>query len=160
MNLAIHNLESRPSGSWYKFQFDMDRSMRMYKHFIWWIILAESIDKFLFVIASLNVLELASFSTTSYLITVPFFCAYAKWMWSRIANHILWSKLYSSCFLNPQYFKGFNLLNFVYDLICKAFMLQIMRDPETGNSRGFGFISYDSFEASDSAIEVCFSLLF
>lgn len=30
-----------------------------------------------------------------------------------------------------------------------------MRDPETGNSRGFGFISYDSFEASDAAIEVC-----
>lgn len=29
-----------------------------------------------------------------------------------------------------------------------------MRDPETGNSRGFGFISYDSFEASDAAIEV------
>jgi|APAra0007618257_1042622.scaffolds.fasta_scaffold02359_8 RNA recognition motif-containing protein len=33
-----------------------------------------------------------------------------------------------------------------------------MRDPDTGNSRGFGFISYDSFEASDAAIEViiCF----
>lgn len=31
---------------------------------------------------------------------------------------------------------------------------QIMRDPDTGNSRGFGFISYDSFEASDAAIEV------
>lgn len=31
-----------------------------------------------------------------------------------------------------------------------------MRDPETGNSRGFGFISYDSFEASDAAIEVTF----
>ncbi|KAL6003663.1 hypothetical protein ACLOJK_023897 [Asimina triloba] len=30
---------------------------------------------------------------------------------------------------------------------------QIMRDPETGNSRGFGFISYDSFETSDAAIE-------
>lgn len=30
---------------------------------------------------------------------------------------------------------------------------KIMRDPETGNSRGFGFISYDSFETSDSAIE-------
>ncbi|KAH6799256.1 RNA-binding family protein [Perilla frutescens var. frutescens] len=30
---------------------------------------------------------------------------------------------------------------------------KIMRDPETGNSRGFGFISYDSFEASDAAIE-------
>lgn len=31
-----------------------------------------------------------------------------------------------------------------------------MRDPETGNSRGFGFISYDSFETSDGAIEVSF----
>ncbi|CAK9152433.1 unnamed protein product [Ilex paraguariensis] len=31
--------------------------------------------------------------------------------------------------------------------------IKIMRDPETGNSRGFGFISYDSFEASDAAIE-------
>ncbi|KAL9229447.1 hypothetical protein vseg_004911 [Gypsophila vaccaria] len=30
---------------------------------------------------------------------------------------------------------------------------KIMRDPETGNSRGFGFISYDSFDASDAAIE-------
>ena len=36
---------------------------------------------------------------------------------------------------------------------------QIMRDPETGNSRGFGFVSYDSFEASDAAIEVL-SVLF
>ncbi|KAL6126626.1 hypothetical protein ACLB2K_074672 [Fragaria x ananassa] len=31
---------------------------------------------------------------------------------------------------------------------------KIMRDPETGNSRGFGFVSFDSFEASDAAIEV------
>lgn len=38
-------------------------------------------------------------------------------------------------------------------------LLQIMRDPETGNSRGFGFVSYDSFEASDSAIEVLYLLL-
>nr|CAD1835443.1 unnamed protein product [Ananas comosus var. bracteatus] len=30
---------------------------------------------------------------------------------------------------------------------------KIMRDPETGNSRGFGFVSYDSFDASDAAIE-------
>ncbi|GAQ80556.1 RNA recognition motif containing protein [Klebsormidium nitens] len=30
---------------------------------------------------------------------------------------------------------------------------KIMRDPESGNSKGFGFISYDSFEASDAAIE-------
>lgn len=30
---------------------------------------------------------------------------------------------------------------------------KIMRDPETGVSRGFGFVSYDSFEASDAAVE-------
>ncbi|XP_037494439.1 splicing factor 3B subunit 4 isoform X1 [Jatropha curcas] len=30
---------------------------------------------------------------------------------------------------------------------------KIMRDPETGNSRSFGFISYDSFESSVAAIE-------
>lgn len=30
---------------------------------------------------------------------------------------------------------------------------KIMRDPDNGNSRGFGFVSYDSFEAADSAIE-------
>eukprot|EP00850_Spirogloea_muscicola_P016924 SM000141S00868 [mRNA] locus=s141:84787:87993:+ [translate_table: standard] len=30
---------------------------------------------------------------------------------------------------------------------------KIMRDPDSGNSRGFGFVSYDSFEASDAAIE-------
>jgi len=29
---------------------------------------------------------------------------------------------------------------------------KIMRDPETGASRGFAFISYDSFEASDAAV--------
>lgn len=35
-----------------------------------------------------------------------------------------------------------------------------MRDPDSGNSKGFGFVSYDSFEASDAAIEVgaCFFL--
>lgn len=31
--------------------------------------------------------------------------------------------------------------------------LQIMRDTETGNSKGFGFVKYDSFEAGDLAIE-------
>uniref|UniRef100_A0A1I8HYD5 Splicing factor 3B subunit 4 n=1 Tax=Macrostomum lignano TaxID=282301 RepID=A0A1I8HYD5_9PLAT len=30
---------------------------------------------------------------------------------------------------------------------------KIMRDPETGNSRGFAFINYASFDASDAAIE-------
>ena len=33
-------------------------------------------------------------------------------------------------------------------------LLQNMRDPDTGNSRGFGFVNFDSFEASDAAIEV------
>ncbi len=30
---------------------------------------------------------------------------------------------------------------------------KIMRDPETGQSKGYGFISFDSFESSDMAIE-------
>jgi len=28
-----------------------------------------------------------------------------------------------------------------------------MRDPDTGASKGYGFVSYDSFEASDAAVE-------
>merc|ERR1712194_56541 len=31
-------------------------------------------------------------------------------------------------------------------------MAKVMRDPETGKSREFGFVSYDSFEASDAAM--------
>ena len=30
---------------------------------------------------------------------------------------------------------------------------KIMFDPDTGNSKGYGFVSYDSFEAADYAIE-------
>ena len=30
---------------------------------------------------------------------------------------------------------------------------KIMRDPDTGASKGFGFVSFDGFEASDGAIE-------
>ena len=30
---------------------------------------------------------------------------------------------------------------------------KIMRDPDTGNSRGFGFVNFGSFEASDAAAE-------
>ena len=30
---------------------------------------------------------------------------------------------------------------------------KIMRDPDSGSSRGFGFVSFDGFEASDAAIE-------
>ena len=30
---------------------------------------------------------------------------------------------------------------------------KVMRDPDSGNSRGFGFVSFETFEASDAAIE-------
>ena len=29
---------------------------------------------------------------------------------------------------------------------------KIMRDPETGKSRQYGFVSFDNFESSDNAI--------
>ena len=29
---------------------------------------------------------------------------------------------------------------------------RIMRDPDSAGSKGFGFISYDTFEASDQAV--------
>lgn len=32
-------------------------------------------------------------------------------------------------------------------------MFQIMRDPETGQSKGFAFINFASFDASDAAME-------
>ena len=32
-------------------------------------------------------------------------------------------------------------------------LFQIMRDPETGNSKGFAFVNFASFEASDAAID-------
>lgn len=31
--------------------------------------------------------------------------------------------------------------------------MQVTRDPDSGGSKGFGFVSYDSFEAADAAIE-------
>ena len=30
---------------------------------------------------------------------------------------------------------------------------KLMRDPDTGASRGFGFVSYENFDSSDAAIE-------
>ena len=41
-------------------------------------------------------------------------------------------------------------------MVCKfsqVHSLQIMRDPETGNSKGFAFINFASFDASDAAME-------
>jgi len=29
---------------------------------------------------------------------------------------------------------------------------KIMRDPESGDAKGYGFVSFDNFEASDSAM--------
>lgn len=37
---------------------------------------------------------------------------------------------------------------------------KVQRDPETGNSKGFGFVSFDSFEAADAAIEAMHSRFF
>lgn len=31
--------------------------------------------------------------------------------------------------------------------------VKIMRDADTGESKGYGFVNYDTFEASDAAIE-------
>ena len=33
------------------------------------------------------------------------------------------------------------------DALCE--MRDLMRDPETGMSRGYAFVSYDNFESSD-----------
>lgn len=30
---------------------------------------------------------------------------------------------------------------------------KIMRDPETGQSKRYGFVSYDNFESSDAALQ-------
>lgn len=40
------------------------------------------------------------------------------------------------------------------DLVSLIFLSwQIMRDPDTGHSRGFGFVSFDSFDASDAGLD-------
>ena len=45
------------------------------------------------------------------------------------------------------------MCSFAIKFTCACAYMQIMRDPETGNSKGFGFVNYDSFEAADLAIE-------
>jgi len=32
-------------------------------------------------------------------------------------------------------------------------LFQIARDPQTGESKGYGFVSYNDFDASDAALE-------
>ena len=38
-------------------------------------------------------------------------------------------------------------------VVISNFLFQIMRDPDTGNSKGYAFINFASFEAADAAIE-------
>jgi hypothetical protein len=45
------------------------------------------------------------------------------------------------------------LLFVIPQLIFECSVSQIMRDPDTGNSKGYAFINFASFEASDAAIE-------
>lgn len=51
----------------------------------------------------------------------------------------------------------FCTLQLLYDTFSAFGMViatpKIMRDPDTGASKGFGFVSFDGFEASDGAIE-------
>lgn len=50
-----------------------------------------------------------------------------------------------------------SFLQLLYDTFSAFGMIvatpKIMRDPDTGLSKGFGFVSYETFEASDAAIE-------
>ena len=49
------------------------------------------------------------------------------------------------------------LMQLLYDTFSAFGMIvatpKIMRDPDTGLSKGFGFVSYETFEAADAAIE-------
>lgn len=40
-----------------------------------------------------------------------------------------------------------------FTLLCVSFGVSMCVTPAAGNSKGFGFVSFDCFEASDAAIE-------
>jgi hypothetical protein len=51
--------------------------------------------------------------------------------------------------MNPQW------TSTIYLTMNRLFLLsKIMRDSKTGNSIGFGFVSYESFKLSDQVIKV------
>jgi len=63
--------------------------------------------------------------------------------------------------VSTQWVGLFLLLKFVLSL-CTTFVIitifnlfpkQIMRDPDSGNSKGFAFVNYSSFDSSDACIE-------
>ena len=67
----------------------------------------------------------------------------------------VWPVQCSHRILYPNYFQVDEKL--LYDTFSAFGVIlttpKIQRDPETGNSKGFAFINYASFEASDAAIE-------
>ena len=58
---------------------------------------------------------------------------------------------------HPRSLADSTYLQLLYDTFSAFGMIvatpKIMRDPDTGLSKGFGFVSYETFEASDAAIE-------
>ena len=51
-------------------------------------------------------------------------------------------------------------LNETFNAFGLILSTKIARDPESGASKGYGFVSYDSFESSDQAIESMDSNIF
>ena len=60
-------------------------------------------------------------------------------------------------FNSPKLTLNYDAVQLLYDTFSAFGMViatpKIMRDPDSGASRGFGFVSFDGFEASDAAIE-------
>lgn len=66
----------------------------------------------------------------------------------------MYMSLASTSSASPDQFRGGVFVNAILqanNIVMLPF--QIMRDPETGNSKGFAFINFASFEASDAAME-------
>lgn len=72
------------------------------------------------------------------LVYIMGFHHWITWFFDEVIKQAVQTKMCLCC--------GCEIMNWLY--------FQIMRDPDSGNSRGFGFISYDSFESSDASIEV------
>jgi RNA recognition motif. (a.k.a. RRM, RBD, or RNP domain) len=72
----------------------------------------------------------------------------SSWIrWCIVSRHPLAQNLKGCCPVLQLLYDTFNAFGVIVQTP------KIMRDPETGLSRGFGFVSYDSFEASDASIE-------
>merc|ERR1719258_832677 len=71
-------------------------------------------------------------------------CDGMRWDATRCQANLFIGNLEPECDEKMLYdtFSSFGVLLFA----------KIMRDPDTGASRGFGFISFDTFDASDAAL--------